>query len=101
MAKHNCEGLDPTDDPSTVPTTIQGTNDQTFNPWCAHNPMATQCNQSQYTNLNHNFVLPQFMSQPNSEESTARQATCDHTFNPKCTDNLMETHCNQPSTSSH
>ena len=50
MAQHNCEDLEATDDPITVPTTIQATNDQPVNPRCAHNPMATQCNQSQYSN---------------------------------------------------
>ena len=53
MAEHNCEDLEPSDDPSTVLTTIQATSDQTR---CAHNPMATQCNQSPYPN--HNFALP-------------------------------------------
>ena len=71
---------------------------------CAHNSMATQCNQSQYPN--HNFALSQVMAQPNSEdleptdtantEPTTLQASCDHTFNPKCSHNLMETQCNQP-----
>ena len=111
MAEHNCEDLDPTDTPSTVPTAIQDTSDQTFNPMCVHNPLATQCNQSQYHNLNHDFAVPQFMAQPNSEDQdhtetpstvpTTLQATSDHTFNPKCAHNLMETQCNQPSTSSH
>ena len=68
MAQHNCEDFKPTDTPSTVPTAIQATSDQTFSPRCAHNPMATQCNQSQYPNPNHNFALPQFMAQPNSED---------------------------------
>ena len=104
MAEHNCEDLEPTDAPSTVPTAIQATSDQIFNPRCAHNPMGTQCNQSQYPN--HNFALPQFMAPPNSEDLeptdtpsavlTALQAFCDHTFNPKCAHNLMETQCNQP-----
>ena len=63
-AQHNYEVLNPTDNPSAVPTAIKATSDQTFNPRCAHNPMATQCNQ--YPNPNHNFALPQFMAQPNS-----------------------------------
>ena len=54
MAQHNYEDLKPTDTPSTVPTAIHATSDQTFNPRCAHNPMATQCNQSQCPNPNHN-----------------------------------------------
>ena len=90
MAEHNCEDLELTHAPSTVPTTIQATSNQTFNPRCTHNPMVTQCNKSQYPN--HNFALPQFMAPPNSEDleptdipnavPTALQASCDHTFNP-------------------
>ena len=102
MAQHNYEDLNPTDNPSTVPTAIQSTSDQTFNPRCAHNPMITQCNQSPYPNLRHNFALPQFMAQPNCEDldptdtlsalPTPLQASSDHTFNHKCAHNLMETH---------
>ena len=105
MAEHNCEDLELTDDPSTVPTAIQATSDQTFYPRCNHNPMATQSNQSQYPNPNHNFALLQFMAPPNSEDldpsdspntvPTALQASRDHTFNPKCPHNLMTTQCNQ------
>ena len=67
--------------------------------------MATQCNQSQYPNPNHNFSLPQFMAQPNcvdleptdtpSAVPTALQASSYHTLNPNCAHNLMETQCNQ------
>ena len=67
-AQHNYEDLKPTDTPSTVPTAIKTTSNQIFNPRCAHNPMATQCNQSQYPNPNHNFALPQFIALPNSDE---------------------------------
>ena len=105
MAQHNYECLKTTDTPSTVPTAIQASSDHTFNPRCAHNPMATQCNQSQYPNLSHTFALPQFMAQHNYEYlkptdtpstvPTALQASIDHTFNPKCAHNLMETQCNQ------
>ena len=53
MAQPNREDLDPTDTPSTVPTTFQASSDHAFNPMCAHNLMATQCIQSQYfTSLN-------------------------------------------------
>ena len=48
LVHHNCEGLDPTDTPSAAPTTLQAPSDDTFNPKCAHSPMETQCNQSQY-----------------------------------------------------
>ena len=50
-AQHNCEDLKPTDTPSTVPTTLQASCDHTFNHKCAHNLMATKCNQSQYLAL--------------------------------------------------
>ena len=48
MAQHHYEDLNPTDTPSTVPTALQATRVHPFNPRCAHNPMATQCNQSHY-----------------------------------------------------
>ena len=51
MAQHSCEDLKPTDTPSTFSTFIQASSDHTFHPTCAHNPMATQCNQSQYLTL--------------------------------------------------
>ena len=68
--------------------------------------MATQSNQSQYPNPNHNFALSQVMVQPNCEDleptdtpsavPAPLQTSCDHTFNLKCARNLMETQCNQP-----
>ena len=51
LAHHNCEDFDPTDTPSAVPTTLQAHSDDTYNAKCAHNPMETQCNQSQYPTL--------------------------------------------------
>ena len=105
MAQHNYEGLKPIDNPSAVPIAIHASNDHPFNPWCAHNPMATQCNQSQYPNHDYNFAQPQLMVQPNFEDldptdtpsavPTALQAFSDHTFNHKCAHNLMATQCNQ------
>ena len=105
MAQHNYEGLKPTDNPSTVPTAIQASNDHPFNPWCAHNPVATQCDLSKYPNLDYNFAQPQLMAQPNFEDldptdtpsavRTTLQASSDHTFNPKCVHNLRATQCNQ------
>ena len=41
MAQLNCEDLDPTDTPSTVPTAIQATSDHPLNPRRAHSPMET------------------------------------------------------------
>ena len=53
MAQHNFEDQKPTNTPSTVPDAFQAFSDHTFNHKCAHNLMATQCNQSQYfTSLN-------------------------------------------------
>ena len=67
--------------------------------------MATQCNQSQYPNLDNNFAQPQLIAQPNFEDldpndtpsavPTALQPSIDHPFNPKCAHNLMVTQCNQ------
>ena len=51
LSQHNCEDLDPTDTPSAVPTALQAPSGDTYNPMCAHNPMETQCNQSQYPTL--------------------------------------------------
>ena len=51
MAQHNCEDLKPADTPSTFSTFTQASSDHTSNQICAHNPMATQCNQSQYLTL--------------------------------------------------
>ena len=92
MAQHNYEGLEPTDNPSTVPTAIQASRDHPFNIRCAHIAMATQCNQSQYPNLSHNFAQPQLMAQPNFKDlnptnnpnpvPSTLQASSDHTFNP-------------------
>ena len=45
---HNCDGLDPTDTPSAVPTALQAPSDDTYNPKCTHSLMETQCNHSQY-----------------------------------------------------
>ena len=51
MAEHNCEDLKPTDTPSTFSTFTQAFSDHTSNQMCAHNSMATQCNQFQYPTL--------------------------------------------------
>ena len=47
LAHTNSEDLDPTETPSAVPTALQAPSDDTYNPRCAHNPMETQCKQSQ------------------------------------------------------
>ena len=51
MAQHNCEDLKPIDTPSTCSAFTQDSSDHTSNPICAHNSMATQCNQYQYPTL--------------------------------------------------
>ena len=51
MAQHNCEDLKPIDTLSTTSSLTQASSDHTSNPICAHNSMATQCNQSQYSIL--------------------------------------------------
>ena len=48
LAQHNCQDQEPTDDPNAVPTASQASCDHTLKPKCAHHPMVTQCNQSQY-----------------------------------------------------
>ena len=90
MAQHNYEDLKPTDTPSKVPIAIQASIDYPFNPWCAHNPMATQCNQSQYPNPNHNYALSQFMAQPNCED-------LEPTDTPSTVQTTLQASCNQPS----
>ena len=66
MAQRNLEDLDSTDTPSAVPTALQASSDHMFNPKCALNLMATQCNQSQYlTSLNKIFAHNPSASQNN------------------------------------
>ena len=51
MAQHNCEDLKSIGTQSTTSIFTQASSDHTSNPICAHNSMATQCNQSQYPTL--------------------------------------------------
>ena len=51
LEHHNCDDLDPTDTPSAVATALQAPSDDTYNLKCTHNPMETQCNQSQSPTL--------------------------------------------------
>ena len=48
LTQHNCDDLDPTDTPSSVPTALQAPSDDTYNPKCTHSLMETKCNHSQY-----------------------------------------------------
>ena len=55
LTHHNCDDLDPTDTPSSVPTALQAPSDDTYNPKCTHSLMETQCNHSQYPILKKNI----------------------------------------------
>ena len=64
LTQHNCDDLDPTDTPSSVPTALQAPSDDTYNPKCTHRLMETQCNHSQYPilmkkNCTHNLSTSQ------------------------------------------
>ena len=103
MDQHNCEDQEPTDTPSTIPTTFQVSCDHTLHPECTHNLMAIQCNQ--YSNPSHNSALPQILAHHNCEDldptdtpiavPTALEAPSNDTYNHKCAHNPMETQCNQ------
>ena len=82
LAQHNYENLDPTYTPSAVPTALQAPSDDTYNPKCAHNPMETQCNKSQYPtlmkhNCTHNPSVSQ-VSQNNCSNPVAFPYSPDH-----------------------
>ena len=103
MDQHNCEAQEPTDTPTTIPTSYQVSCDLTFHPECTHNTMAIQCNQ--YPNLNHNLAFSQFLENHSCEDLdptdtpssvlTTPQAPSDDTYNPKCVHNPMEAQCKQ------
>ena len=64
LTQHNCDDLDPTDTPSSVPTALQAPSDDTYNPKCTHSLTETQCNHSQYPilmkkNCTHNLSTSQ------------------------------------------
>ena len=94
---------EPTDTPSTIPTTFQVSCDHSLHLECTHNLMAIQCNR--YPNPSHNSALTQFLAHHNCEDldptdtpsavPTAFQAPSDETCNPKCTHSPMETQCYQ------
>ena len=64
LARHSCEDFNPTDTPSAARTDLQAPSDETYNPKSAHNPMETQCNQSQYpTLMKHNCTHNPSLSQ--------------------------------------
>ena len=101
MDQHKCEDQEPTDTPSTIPTTFQVSCDHTLHPECTHDLITIQCNQ--YPNPSHNSALPQFLAHHNCEDldptpsavPTALQAPSNDTYNPKCAHTPMETQCNQ------
>ena len=81
MTQQNCENPKPIDTPSTFSTFTQASSGHTSNPICAHSPMATQCNQSQYLTLliqicAHNPSASQ-VSQANLSNSLASQCPPD------------------------
>ena len=51
MAQHYCEEQKSIGSPSTTSIFSQASSDHNSNPICAHNSMATKCNQSQYPTL--------------------------------------------------
>ena len=55
MDQHSYEDQEPTDTPSTVPTSYQVPCDHTLHPECTHNQLAIQC--SPYPILNHNLCI--------------------------------------------
>ena len=75
MEQHNYEDLNLTDTPSKVPIAIRASSDHPFNRGCVPNPMATQCNQSQYPNPSYTFALPKFMAQCNCEDLKPTDST--------------------------
>ena len=66
MDQYNCEDQQPTDTPSTIPTTFQASCDHTLHPECTHNLMEIQCNQ--HPNPSHNSALPQILAHHNCED---------------------------------
>ena len=88
LAHHNCEDLDPTDTPIAVPATLQAPSDDTYNPKCAHNPMETQCNQSQSpTLMKQNCTHNPFTSQVKKSNHTNPMAV---PYPPDPGDHVME-----------
>ena len=50
LTQHNCDDLDPTDTPSSVPTALQAPSDDTSNPNCTHNLSTSQVSKSYHAN---------------------------------------------------
>ena len=71
LAHPNCDDLDPTETPIAVPTALQAPRDDIYNPKCAHNPMTTQCKQSQ----SHILMKQNCTHNP----STSQVKKCNHT----------------------
>ena len=64
LTHHNCDDLDPTDTPSSVPTALQAPSDDTSNPKCTHSLMETQCNHSQYPILMKSTISKSYQPHP-------------------------------------
>ena len=78
MTQHSCEDLKCTDTPSIFSAFIQAPRDPISNPICAHNPMATQYNQTQYLTL-----LKQICAH-NSYASQVSQANLSNSLSSQC-----------------
>ena len=50
LTQHNCDDLNPTDTPSSVPTALQAPSDDTSNPNCTHNLSTSQVSKSYHAN---------------------------------------------------
>ena len=57
MDQHNCEDEEPTNTPSTIPTSFQVSCDLTLHPECTHNIMAIHCNLTDVGNLQGMYPL--------------------------------------------
>ena len=80
MAQHNCEDLKPID--STFSTFTQASSDHTSNPICDPNPMATQCNHSQYINLLKQICAPNPSASQNSQANLSNSLTSQYPPDP-------------------
>ena len=50
LTQHNCDDLDPTDTPSSVPTALKAPSDDTSSPNCTHNLSTSQVSKSYHAN---------------------------------------------------
>ena len=74
--------MKPTDTPSTFSTFTQASSDHTSNQICAHNSMATQCNQSQYPNLLKQICAHSPSASQDSQANLSNSLTSQYQTNP-------------------